>query len=44
MDDTREDMCKLIDVIEKGAKSTSVEQAMDDIKLFQTPQASSRVL
>ena len=34
MDDTREDMCKLIDVIEKGAKSTSVEQAMDDIKLF----------
>jgi hypothetical protein len=27
-------MCKLIDVIEKGAKSTSVEQAVDDIKLF----------
>jgi hypothetical protein len=27
-------MRKLIDVIEKGAKSTSVEQAVDDIKLF----------
>ena len=34
MDDTREDMRRLIDVIEKGAKSTSVEQAVDDIKLF----------
>ena len=34
MDDTREEMRKLIDVIEKGAKSTSVEQAVDDIKLF----------
>ena len=34
MDDAREDMRKLIDVIEKGAKSTSVEQAVDDIKLF----------
>ena len=34
MDDTREDMRSLIDVIEKGAKSTSVEQAVDDIKLF----------
>ena len=34
MDDTREDMRKLIDVIEKGAKSTSVEQTVDDIKLF----------
>ena len=34
MDDTSEDMRRLIDVIEKGAKSTSVEQAVDDIKLF----------
>ncbi|MDA9160073.1 hypothetical protein N9O21_06050 [Rhodobacteraceae bacterium] len=34
MDDTREEMRKLIDVIEKGAKNTSVEQAVDDIKLF----------
>jgi hypothetical protein len=34
MDDTREEMRRLIDVIEKGAKSTSVEQAVDDIKLF----------
>ena len=34
MDDAREDMRKLIDVIEKGAKGTSVEQAVDDIKLF----------
>ena len=34
MDDTREEMRKLIDVIEKGAKSTSVEQAVDDIKFF----------
>ena len=34
MDDAREEMRKLIDVIEKGAKSTSIEQAMDDIKLF----------
>ena len=34
MDDTREEMRKLIDVIEKGAKSTSTEQTVDDIKLF----------
>ena len=34
MDDAREEMRKLIDMIEKGAKSTSVEQAVDDIKLF----------
>ena len=34
MDDAREEMRKLIDVIENGAKSTSVEQAVDDIKLF----------
>ena len=34
MDDAREEMRKLIDVIEKGAKNASVEQAMDDIKLF----------
>ena len=34
MDDAREEMRKLIDVIENGAKSTSVEQALDDIKLF----------
>ena len=34
MDDAREEMRKLIDVIEKGAKSTSVEQAVDDIKTF----------
>ena len=34
MDDAREDMRKLIDVIEKGSKSTSSEQAVDDIKLF----------
>ena len=34
MDDAREEMRKLIDVIEKGVKSTSVEQAVDDIKLF----------
>ena len=27
-------MRRLIDVIEKGAKSTSIEQAVDDIKLF----------
>ena len=27
-------MRKLIDVIEKGARSASVEQAVDDIKLF----------
>ena len=40
MDDTREDMRRLIDVIEKGAKSTSVEQAVDDSNFLQTPQAS----
>ena len=34
MDDAREGMRKLIDVIEKGAKSASIEQAVDDIKLF----------
>ena len=34
MDDAREEMRKLIDMIEKGAKSTSGEQAVDDIKLF----------
>ena len=34
MDDAREEMRKLINVIEKGAKSASVEQAVDDIKLF----------
>ena len=34
MDDAREDMRKLIDVIEKVAKSISIEQAVDDIKLF----------
>ena len=34
MDDAREEMRRLIDVIEKGAKSTSVEQVVDDIKLF----------
>ena len=34
MDDAREDMRRLIDVIEKGAKSTGVKQAVDDIKLF----------
>jgi hypothetical protein len=34
MDDAREEMRKLIDVIENGAKSTSLEQAVDDIKLF----------
>ena len=34
MDDAREEMRKLIDVLEKGAKSASVEQAVDDIKLF----------
>ena len=34
MDDAREEMRKLIDVIEKGAKSASVDQAVDDIKLF----------
>ena len=34
MDDAREEMRKLIDVIEKGAKSASIEQAVDDIKLF----------
>ena len=34
MDDARDDMRRLIDVIEKGAKSTSIEQAVDDIKLF----------
>jgi hypothetical protein len=34
MDDAREEMRKLIDVIENGAKSTSIEQAVDDIKLF----------
>ena len=34
MDDAREEMRKLIDVIEKGTKNTSVEQAMEDKKLF----------
>ena len=34
MHDEREEMRKLIDVIEKGAKSASIEQAVDDIKLF----------
>lgn len=34
MPDEREEMRKLIDVIEKGAKSASIEQAVDDIKLF----------
>lgn len=34
MDDAREEMRKLIDMIEKGAKSTSVEQAVDDLKIF----------
>lgn len=34
MDDTREEMRKLIDVIEKGSKSTSIEQAIADIKTF----------
>ena len=34
MDDAREDMRKLIDVIEKGPKSTSFEQVVDDIKIF----------
>ena len=34
MHDEREEMRKLIDVIEKGAKRASIEQAVDDIKLF----------
>ena len=34
MDDAREEMRKLIDVIEKGSTSVSIEQAVDDIKLF----------
>ena len=34
MDDTREEMRKLINVIEKGSKSTSIEQAVEDIKTF----------
>ena len=34
MDDTREEMRKLIDVIEKGSKSASIEQAVEDIKTF----------
>jgi len=34
MDNTRDEMRKLIDVIEKGSTSVSIEQALDDIKLF----------
>jgi hypothetical protein len=41
MDDAREEMRKLIDVIEKGAKSASVEQAVDDINSSQIQPASS---
>ena len=41
MDDAREEMRKLIDVIEKGAKSTSVEQAVDDLNSSQIQPASS---
>ena len=34
MDDTRDEMRKLIDVIEKGSNSASIEQAVEDIKTF----------
>ena len=34
MDETREEMRKLIDVIEKGSKSASIEQVVEDIKTF----------
>ena len=44
MDDTREDMRRLIDMIEKGAKSTSVEQAVDDIKIFANTASLTLVL
>ena len=32
--DDREEMCRLIDVIEKGANNSSISQVIDDIKLF----------
>ena len=32
--DNREEMRRLIDVIEKGANNSSLSQAIDDIKLF----------
>ena len=44
MDDAREEMRKLIDVIEKGAKSTSVEQAGMTSNFLQTLQAFLRML
>jgi len=34
MDNTRDEMRKLIDVIEKGARSASVAQVIDDMKTF----------
>ena len=32
--DDREEMSRLIDMVEKSASSNSVEQAVDDLKLF----------
>ena len=37
--DDREELRRLIDVIEKSSGSGSLEQAVDDIKTFATPQA-----
>jgi len=34
MDNTRDEVRKLIDVIEKGARSASVAQVIDDMKTF----------
>ena len=34
MDNTRDEMRRLIDVIEKGARSASVAQVIDDMKTF----------
>ena len=34
MDNTRDEMRRLIDVIEKGARSASVAQVTDDMKTF----------
>ena len=37
--DDREELRRLIDVIEKSSASGSLEQAVDDIKTLPTPQA-----
>ena len=38
--DDREEMRRLIDVIEKGANNSSLSQAIDDIRLFSNPVSS----